>query len=125
MTHNTLCSRFDKLTALAVTIPEFDEMELLTHVPNGSAFSATEVIRSLAGLLAEDTEALLAEAEEMRTNCRIDLIGESAAAAVALFDFADRVEEGDSRSHENMINMSYVTARTFVDIRDQLARETC
>lgn len=122
MTLNDLYSRFDKLTNLALVIPEFDDVESLANALNGPAVPAIEAVTSLAGLLAADMSALWLEAEETSTVYLAE-IGEAAAAAEALVDAAERVSLSNLRSIESFFNMSYVAARTFAAARNQLAQE--
>ena len=122
MNVDELYSRFDKLTSLALVIPELDEKPALDHVPNLPPIPAVEVVTALAGLLAADMAALYIEAEDTTTRC-LYVLSEAQAAAEALLDAADWLSSSDSRSAERFFSMAYITARTFVSARDKLAQE--
>lgn len=122
MNLNEIYSRFDKLTNLALVIPELDEKNALDHVANIPPAPTVEVVTSLAGLLAADMTALWIEAENTRTTYLAE-IGEAAAAAEALVDAGERLSLSDPRSVESFFNLSYVVARTFAATRNKLAQE--
>ena len=118
---NSLYSRFDKLTCLALVIPELDEKRALDHA-HTTPIQTVEVVASLAGLLAADMSALWLEAEETSTAYLAE-IGECAAAAEALVDAAERISLSNPRSIESFFNLSYIVARVFASARNQLAQE--
>lgn len=123
MNIDELYSRFDKLCCLAQTIPELDEKETLDHVSGVPSIPAIVVTTTLAGLLAEDTAALLLEAEENAFTIHLSDIAESAAAAEALRDMGEDTDTNDPRSVQSFYNLAYIVARHFVNTRKLLALE--